>query len=313
MAPPWHQSRLPELKEQIPGIGDKELQPAAHRKAIATEYLEEIYPSSSWTRVYTDGSAENATQNGGAGVYIQLKDGTEDKAHCPTGKFCNNYKAETEAIRMACTKLLEHQDNVQDNVVILTDCKSVIQALSSGKSEYLKGLEAAISDLLSSPRRVAIQWIPSHCGLWGNETADQLAKAGSDTRQDDLGVGYGDSKSLIRRSYLDKWKKDHPHHKEHDAWHSLNRQDQVTIFRLRTGHTRLRSHMFHKFKVGDTPLCPCNTAPMTVAHILEDCPLFLANRAISWPTPTSLDLKLWGDLGELQKTANYIIKINVAV
>ena len=43
------------------------------------EYLQTHYPKEFWTHGYTDGSAENAVRNGGAGVYIQYPGGKEDK------------------------------------------------------------------------------------------------------------------------------------------------------------------------------------------------------------------------------------------
>ena len=303
---PCHQSHLPELKDQIPGIIFKELQPATHRRAIAVEFIEEKYPLSLWTHVYTDGSAENATEKGGAGFYITLKDGTETRDSSATGRFCNNYSAEAEALRLALQKLREHTDNIQPNIVFLTDCRSLIQAIGTGKAEECKDLVANFSHLMVSSKRVVVQWIPSHCGIRGNEIADQLAKIGSEQIQDDLSVSYKSCKSNIRKTYLDKWRADHPGHKDNDAWHYLERQDQVTIFRLRTGHNKLQSHMFHRFRVGDSPLCPCGSEPMTATHILQQCQLLVTTRAHFWPTSTPLDVKLWGSLEELQKTAHFI-------
>ena len=37
-----------------------------------------------------------------------------------------------------------------------------------------------------------------------------------------------------------------------DSYHNLNRPDKVTIFRLRTGHNRLRSHLFNKSRIRQT-------------------------------------------------------------
>ena len=53
----------------VPGITKKDQQPAA-LKSLTLEMIEEKYPTNSWTHVYTDGSAEGATLNGGSGVHI---------------------------------------------------------------------------------------------------------------------------------------------------------------------------------------------------------------------------------------------------
>ena len=51
--------------------------------------LEEKYPSESWVRVYTDGSATNERR----GQYEE-----QQSEAIPTGLHCSNYKAEGEAI-----------------------------------------------------------------------------------------------------------------------------------------------------------------------------------------------------------------------
>ena len=42
--------------------------------------------------------------------------------------------------------------------------------------------------LLSNNCRVALQWIPAHCGVPGNEQANKLAKEGADIEQPDANV-----------------------------------------------------------------------------------------------------------------------------
>ena len=51
-----------------------------------------------------------------------------------------------------------------------------------------------------------------------------------------------------------------------DSLHKLNRTEQVIVFRLRTGHNRLNAHMYNKFKVGESEMCPCNADIMTAEH-----------------------------------------------
>nr|KAG5688102.1 hypothetical protein BaRGS_031295 [Batillaria attramentaria] len=41
-----------------------------------------------------------------------------------------------------------------------------------------------------------------------------------------------------------------------DGYYHLSREDQVIIVRLRTGHCRLKHHMFTKFNISDTAACP---------------------------------------------------------
>ena len=55
----------------IPGMGPKSSQDTIIRRALALEHLDNNYPMSDWVHVYTDGSADDAVRNGGAGIYIR--------------------------------------------------------------------------------------------------------------------------------------------------------------------------------------------------------------------------------------------------
>ena len=62
--------------------------------SITDAFLNIHYPCDSWTRVYTDDSAENAVRNGGAGVCVQHSVDDEEHVSIPTGLHSTNYKAE---------------------------------------------------------------------------------------------------------------------------------------------------------------------------------------------------------------------------
>ena len=59
-----------EIRTSIPGITIRENQSDAALKALTMEEIDKRYPASTWTHVYTDGSAENATGSEGCRVYI---------------------------------------------------------------------------------------------------------------------------------------------------------------------------------------------------------------------------------------------------
>uniref|UniRef100_A0A0B6Y9B0 Uncharacterized protein n=1 Tax=Arion vulgaris TaxID=1028688 RepID=A0A0B6Y9B0_9EUPU len=48
-----------------------------------------------------------------------------------------------------------------------------------------------------------------------------------------------------------------------DSYYQLNRKKQVLIFRLCTGHNRLRFQLFSKLKMGTSNECDCGTNKMT--------------------------------------------------
>ena len=94
-----------------------------------------------------------------------------------------------------------------------------------------------------------------------------------------------------------------PNYNQSDSLHKLDRTEQVILFRLRTGHNRLNAHMYNKFKVGESEMCPCNADIMTAEHLLQHCPLHDAMRRGTWPEPTLLRDKLYCNLEELRRTA----------
>ena len=81
--------------------------------------------------------------------------------------------------------------------------------------------------------------------------------------------------------------------------------EQTMIFRLRTSHCRLRSHM-KKIGIGKSALCPCGLESQTTAHVLQSWPLHKRKREITWPTESSLGNKLHGTATDLRLTVWFI-------
>ena len=67
-------------------------------------------------------------------------------------------------------------------VVILCDSKAAILVITQDrtpKSLTIIECHKIIKQLSCLHKKVVLQWIPAHCGVEGNETADFLAKKGS--------------------------------------------------------------------------------------------------------------------------------------
>ena len=232
-------------------------------------------------------------------MFIQSPDGQEIRKGFPTGKYCTNYAAEEEALKLA-TEEIQELNSECNQVVFLTDALSVLEALEGDKLPHL--MEKL--QRLQRVKRVVLQWIPAHCGIIGNEEADRLAKTGATQPQTVNFVNVKEKRTLIKAAFRNPTTE--------DAYNFLNRKQQVTILRLRTGHCRLNAHM-NKLKLSGTPYCPCGQEKQTPEHILQTCSLYTDLRKKLWPTGKSLHAKLYGSRQELEDTTSFVLQSGLAL
>ena len=291
----------------IPGVTGKADQSEPALRSLALELLDQNYNASVWTHSYTD--EDEAIKNGGSGIFTRFPDGSTTSTHLPAGNLSTNYRAELTALKQAAM-LISAQSAKPSHVVFLTDCKSAIQSLQSPKDQLERDALHSLT-ALSRQVKVAVQWIPAHCGLTGNEEADRLAKLGSRLEQPNPPVSYREAKTLIKQRFLNNWKDDHQV-PLYDCMAHLQRAQQTTIFRLRTGHCRLLNHMY-RLGLSHTPECPCQTGLQTPEHILQSCPMFHEARMQQWPSGATLSEKLWGNKNDLTKTTDFLTKTNLTI
>ena len=85
-------------------------------------------------------------------------------------------------------------------------------------------------------------------------------------------VTYTEAKTLLHSRYNGDWKKDNGGYRAHlDPIWRLERAQQTTVFRLRTGHCSLSAHL-KRIGISDTFLCECGQADQTPDHVLQSCP-----------------------------------------
>ena len=155
---------------------------------LTLEMLVSTYHPSMWTRVYTDGSADQAIRNGGSGVLICYQDERKQSRSFPAGSIATNYRAETTAL-LEAAKILKQENQTHTNIVFLTDCMSIIQCLQHPREQLERNTLKVLCEL-SQDSQVIVQWISAHCGPAGNDEADILAKAGGRKEQPNLSVSY---------------------------------------------------------------------------------------------------------------------------
>ena len=146
------------------------------------------------------------------------------EAASATGKYCTNNDAEVKAIEQGAQAVIDLTDTNSEDVVFLTDYRSVLDSLA-GHGEH--NLRRKLYSILEH-RRLILQWIPSHCGIKGNERADRLAKQGANMEQEKHPITLKQKITIMNNSFRTK--------KIADDYHALDRAGQVTLIYLRTGH-----------------------------------------------------------------------------
>ena len=124
-------------------------------------------------------------------------------------------------------------------------------------------------------------WFPSHVWIKGNEKADIAAKSALTLNISHLKIPFTDCKPSINTVVHNKWQmswkavvfnKLHTIKPSLGEWqpnYRIDRKEEVTLARLRIGHTSV-THLF-LLKGEDWPLCiPCQE-PFSVKHFLLNC------------------------------------------
>ena len=223
------QAETPTIILDIPGIQAKNHHTDEELRSLTLEALSVAYPSTTWARAYTDGSAEEAAKNGGDGVFIKLPDGRSIRKSVATGQQSTNYRAEAYAL-LTAAQTLNQEERLSNNTVFLTDCRSILQSLQSpGGDQIFSNIRQELS-LLKNKTSVTLQCIPSHCGVGGNEEADRLSKMGSKLEKSAQPMSYSEAKTILRNNFRTEWQQRLDIRTEEDSIHQLDRAAQVTIF-----------------------------------------------------------------------------------
>ena len=161
---------------------------------------------------------------------------------------------------------------------------SGLQAIEGGDTEnpFICHIMNLLWLLSNKGTHVRFCWIPSHCGIEGNEKVDQLAK---ETLNQDRLIGkcplYGfETNSHIQKLVQTKW--DVAVHGR-DLYlmkptlgppkkiQHLTRAEEVVITRLRIGHTKAtKSHILSR---GPPTACHHCGQTLTIEHMLLECAL----------------------------------------
>ncbi|KAF0769812.1 Uncharacterized protein FWK35_00001706 [Aphis craccivora] len=152
---------------------------------------------------------------------------------------CSIYTAEALAIYKALQNITINKETSCNKYLILSDSLGSLTGINNltNPSDISKLIHEETYEL-------TFLWIPGHCGIDGNELANQEAsKAASST---DIHI-----LNFIWRNP------------------GLNRKDETIINRLRIGHTFATYNYLMARK--DPPICETRGVEFTVKHIIIDC------------------------------------------
>ena len=274
---------------------------------------------------YTDGSAFNATTSAGCGALLKFPDGPDIEISDACGKSCSNYDAEIQGLISAVENIHQHFESGSSeamDIVIFTDSMSTLQALENLEVSNHLGIDClalSINKLLTSHDiQLTLQWIPGHCDLQGNETADRLAKEGARKEQPENPSSYNTVRKILRNNSRKEWLKrwndgetgrvmfrDMKEPNPKDSINFLTRRNQSAIFQLRTGHSKLNFHL-SRFNPCRPPHCRSCTHPYeTTEHVLFECVGLKADREKLLPPLPTIGNTLYGSKSQLENTANF--------
>ena len=214
------------------------------------------------------------------------------------GEHANIQTAELTAASLATQRFVSLELHTHGTMLhLFTDSAYVCDVLC-GRIPKVTGATSVstMTQLLSNVREivvagshVVVHWVPSHCGIEGNERADALAKAGALEGGEDVIdakalLPYGTVKSCIRQACLKQWQHFWDHGEDGRHLHQLKPEVRQTAqawlgprhlsslrCRLRHGHCALNAHLFN-IAVLPSPRCPlCHADSEDVPHYLLDC------------------------------------------
>ena len=232
--------------------------------------------------IFTDGSkVDNRTGNA---VYI-----SGYKIQCRLPDSTSVFVAELHALYVALKTV--RQSRVT-NIVICSDSKSALQSIVTPPfSHHLQvHICNVYNELYNAGFRVNFLWIPSHCGIEGNELADYYAKQSLELEViTDIPQNFDSIKSAIRRKVMCHWQSVwqadssltqlRSIKSSVKPWHSSlrkNRREEKILCRLRIGHTFI-THA-HIFSQSPRPRCDDCDEIVTVPHLLLHCSKYRVQR-----------------------------------
>lgn len=236
---------------------------------------------------FTDGSKK---EDGGTGAACYFPGSPEKGFSFPLGKYSTVYQAEVVAIIRAAELLLE-PSATDVPVSMFVDSSSALKSLTSSLpvTELVRECFEALN-CIAQRRKIALHWIPAHCGYSGNEAADGLAKQAAEMLyvgpQPSLPLSQEAVNSAIvrwmREQHRTEWQKRldcvqtkrlvaYPEIRVASYIRGLRRDTLRVLTQVITGHCPLNAHLT-RIGILNSAICPsCRGGVETRDHFLFEC------------------------------------------
>ena len=171
-----------------------------------------------------------------------------------------------------------------DSFTIFCDSTSALQALNVFNTNNPLALKAQEWLYILGLKGITVKfcWVPAHVNISGNEKADKLAKSAAvellprscPIPSQDFSCGI---KTGIRKLWQEIWESVAPNKMREITsktlpwkYDDMPRKWERVLCRLRVGHT----HLTHGFLMSGEiqPVCEDCLVPLTVRHLLVECP-----------------------------------------
>lgn len=263
---------------------------AEHPIILRGQFVEHLrLKHGSSVHLYTDGSkCEDAV---GCSV---VTDGEVLRSRRLVGE-ASVYSSELLALADAC-ELIYSRDEFCFSV--FSDSKSALDSLQRVDNNHplVSKILLRILLIIAAGKTIKFCWVPGHVNVSGNERADKAAKSASTSEAlplyDTIPARdyYPYIKKAIKHSWQQLWdeilgnklKQIKPSINEWNYEVCPNRHSELVLCRLRIGHTRLTHG--HLMERGPPPYCGRCFEPLTIVHVLVECPRYSHIRRRLFPT-----------------------------
>lgn len=253
------------------------------------EHLNEHHLNS--FHLFTDGSKNG--ENVGCAVVSTAEVLTQKRLMGVTSVYTAELIALADALGVV-------RDRDEQSFTIFCDSRSAIDSLHHIDTNHpiIQQIQLNIINLINGGKTVKLCWLPSHVNIAGNEKADEAARRAASSQMEihNMKAPARDFYPTIKQSIRDSWQRNWQITQIDQgnklralkdtvrAWNydvCPNRQSEIVLCRLRIGHTRIT----HKYLMENCPppFCQGCLVPLTVIHLLVECPDFTRVRRRHFP------------------------------